>query len=326
MITVLQQAYADDHASTNCTKSGCQHTANCLQTIYDWTDCLVAKPSKCWCIGLCDRRFLPKDHPYHGVSYGAYDPEIKVNGQCINFLSDGHFKYVGRKINAKLTEHDIMNDLREKFESWMEKVDSTPITGASKAWIYEHAILAYLRWPFMIHNFTINMVLPLQRMANRYLKSWYGMHRTSNPKILYLPRRTYYGLGLTSIETCLKTMQMCTAGLVRHSQDPITSAVFKRRSKMEHQSRSSRWKPAVDLELFERALQFQDTFAGQSSRLGLGFKRLAKFRDCSLKMKRQMVAEHCKREEAHTQKIRLLALARNSDFVKWDEAMVTDRD
>ena len=42
-------------------------------------------------------------------------------------------------------------------------------------------------------------------------------------------------------------------------------------------------------------------------------------------MKRQMVAEHCKREEAHKQKVELLALARNSDFVKWDDRLFSDR-
>jgi hypothetical protein len=325
MITVLQQAYADDHASTNCSKSGCQHTANCLQQIYTWSDCLEAKPDKCWYIGLCDRRFLPKNHPDHGASYGAYDPKITINGEPMNFLRTGYFKYVGRKINATLTEREIMDELQGKFETWMKKVDSTRITGASKAWIYEHAILALLRWPFMIHDFTINMITSLQNMATRYLKSWYKMHRTSNPSILYLPRKSF-GLGLTSIETCLKTMQICTAGLVKHSQDPITSAIFERKSKTEHLSRSSQWKPTVDLELFERALQFQDTFAGQSSRLGLGFNTVTKFRDCPLKMKRKMVAEHCKREEAHKRKVRLLKLTRNSDFVKWDEDMVTNRD
>ena len=51
----------------------------------------------------------------------------------MNFLSDDAFKYVGRKVYATLKECDIMNDLQEKFESWMKKVDSTPITGASKA-------------------------------------------------------------------------------------------------------------------------------------------------------------------------------------------------
>ena len=244
----------------------------------------------------------------------------------MNFLSDDAFKYVGRKVYATLKECDIMNDLQEKFESWMKKVDSTPITGASKAWIYEHTILAYLRWPFMIHDFTINMVSPLQTTATRYLKSWYKMHRTSNARILYLPRKVYYGLGLTSIENCLKSMQMCTAGLVKHSEDPITSAVFKMKSDMDHRSRAHRWKPSVDLELFERALQFQDSFAGQSSRLGLGYRSLAKFKTSSLKIKRKMVAEHCKREEAHKRKIELLALARNSDFVKWDERLHTDRD
>ena len=43
-------------------------------------------------------------------------------------------------------------------------------------------------------------------------------------------------------------------------------------------------------------------------------------------MKRKMVAEHCKREEAHKRKVKLLALARNSDFVKWDQDMAANRD
>jgi hypothetical protein len=214
-----------------------------------------------------------------------------MNGHPMQYLQDDYFKYIGRKINATLTEKELLNNLKENFESWMEKTDSLLISGASKAWIYEHVILAYLRWPFMIHDFTINMVSPMEKTATRYLKSWYKMHRTANPSLLYLPRQNY-GLGLTSIETCLKTMQICTTGLVKHSRDPVTKAVFERRSVLEHQSRSSRWKPAVDLELFERALQFQDTFGGQSTRLGLGYNSVSKFRDCPLKMKRKMVAEH----------------------------------
>ena len=325
-ISISQEAYADDHASLNCGPSGCQHTANCLHKIYTWTDCLQAKPTKCWYVGLCDRRFLDKNHPDHGPSYGAYDPGITFNGNPIKYLRDGYFKYIGRKINATLTERDILDSLQKCFESWMDKVDNIPITGASKAWIYEHVIISYLRWPFMIHDFTINMILPMQRTATRYLKEWYGLHGTANPSLLYLPRKKFYGLGLTSIEACLKTMQICTTSLVKHSQDPITKAIFERKSKRDLRSRSSQWKPSIDLALFERALEFQDTFGGQSSRLGLGFHSVTKFRDSPLKMKRKMVAEHCKREEAHKRKVRLLALTRNSDFVKWDEDMNNNRD
>ena len=59
---------------------------------------------------------------------------------------------------------------------------------------------------------------------------------------------------------------------------------------------------------------------------GLGFNSVARFKDCPLKMKRKMVAEHCKREEAHKRKVELLTLARNSDFVKWDLNMTLNRD
>ena len=99
-VAILQQAYADDHASLKCSCAGAQHTANCLQKIYDWTDCLVAKPTKCGSLGLCDRRCLADDHAHYGKSYGPYDPEFTINGQRINFLGGGSFKYVGRKMHA----------------------------------------------------------------------------------------------------------------------------------------------------------------------------------------------------------------------------------
>ena len=37
------------------------------------------------------------------------------------------------------------HELSKKFDKWMKTVDDEPISGASKAWIYEFMILAYLR-------------------------------------------------------------------------------------------------------------------------------------------------------------------------------------
>lgn len=295
-----------------------------MDSIYAWTRCLKAKPSKCWSLGLTDRRFLPSDHKYHGLSYGSYDPQLTINGEKISFIERSFFKHLGRKVYAHLKDSSVMNTLSEDFSSWMKKLDAALITGTSKAWIYEHYVLTLLRWPFLVYDASVNMVSPMHKTATRYLKHWYGLHVTANPSILYLPTKDH-GLGLTSIIVCYKTMQLCCAGTVKYSMDPTTRGAFRIVSDRDLRSTSNTWKPSQQLIEFEKALQHQDKYGGQSSRLGLGYKSALKFRSSNLKMKRRMVAAYCKREEAQKHKLELLRLSRNSDYIKWDELISTDR-
>ena len=94
---------------------------------------MVAKPDKCWTFGLIDRRSLPKDHKQHGVSYGPFNPEIKINNELIKYLEDKAFKYLGRFMYANLKEKEILHKVSEEFNTWMKTVDDEPISGASKA-------------------------------------------------------------------------------------------------------------------------------------------------------------------------------------------------
>ena len=213
----------------------------------------------------------------------------------------------------------------KQFDKWMKTVDDEPISGASKAWIYEFMILAYLRWPFLVYNFSVNSVLPMEKTATRYLKSWYGAHKSFNPSVLYLPRSDH-GLGITSISTCLKSMQITARSLAKHSTDIVTSGVYTLVQNAEAKSQSNQWRPTQELESIERQLQFKADFGGQSSRLGLGYNTKATYKSGSRKQRRKLATAHLKRKEAERLKLELLKLSRNCDFVKWDKIQATNRD
>ena len=79
--------------------------------------------------------------------------------------------------------------------------------------------------PFLVFNFSINSVLPMEKTTT-YLKSWSGAHKSLHPSVLYL-LRSEYGLGITSISACLKSMQVTARSLVKYSTDAVTSGVYK---------------------------------------------------------------------------------------------------
>ena len=48
-------------------------------------------------------------------------------------------------------------------------IDKQHLNGFMKMWLYQHYVLSFLTWPFMVYDFSVTKVLGLESIANRFL-------------------------------------------------------------------------------------------------------------------------------------------------------------
>ena len=81
-----------------------------------------------------------------------------------------------------------------------EKQSKANITGPTKIWLYNHFIVAFITWPFMIYDLPISFGEELKTVATKYLKRWLGITKSITESVLYRSKG-HFGLGLIDLVT-----------------------------------------------------------------------------------------------------------------------------
>ena len=270
-VKIHDLAYADDLSIIAKSPKLAQVSLNVMETFLSWTRTMAAKPRKCkslafkyWCHAdecagrtrLLKNRFTP------------FDPELIVSGKKIGFIAHEPFKFLGWKVYHDLGESNQKQDVQDTFERHMKVVDNLHVHGFMKMWLYQHYVVAFLAWPFMVYDFDASYVSHLEHIATRYLKRWAGLYSRAITSILYRPR-DMFGLQLCSLVTFYKKLQVGQAYLLKHSPDVKLNRIYA--SMLAHQNALKFiWRPAPVLEQLEPQVEHQILFNGQSDRAGLG--------------------------------------------------------
>ena len=241
---LLKQAYADDLTINTSSPEKSQIALNWMQTWLEWTVTMKAKPKKC--ISMAMKKFSPHLKstsyvPFADTQYSPFDPKLSVKGVQMSSIIDmtqkdefkqRHFKFLGRQIEAYLSETPMMERVKQKTLDDLSLVSRDPIRGAYKAWIYQHSIITRLSWPFFMHDFCRSFVTELQPTVNRYLRQWLGVYKSADEGVLYRSRE-HFGLNLTSITAHFESMQIVKCHLLKNSQDNNVRTLYLKRLKRE---------------------------------------------------------------------------------------------
>ena len=316
--------FVDDHTLVASSVKGMDFNMKQLSSILNWTDCLRLKPKKCWCLGLADLRF--KKDSQSGISYGPFDPKLKVYDTDVNFLGNNFFTFLGRKVYADLKNKEIVSSSLKAFSDDLNLIDSAFLNGPSKGWLYQFMAISRVIWFFSIYPVSETDAKKFEHSATRCLKKWYNLNHSVNPNVLYLPKYCH-GWGFTSPVTLMKFMQIGTHHILKNSNDPTTSALHQIARLKAANSNSNRWKPELELDRLDGISSFVLNFglSRQVGRQGLGFgKNLS--HGSSLRDKRKAITNLCKKEEAEARIAILRSKAMASTIVKWDEIMINQID
>ena len=154
-----------------------------------------------------------------------FDPELKIAGQVMKFIADKSFKFLGWKVYHHLSESKQKKEIHKEFVEYMDKVDGTFVHGFMKLWLYQHYVVAYLAWPFMVYDLDVSWVSELERIANRYLKKWAGLYARAVTSVLYRPR-DMFGLQLHSIVAFYRRLQIGQSFMLKHSPDENLNRIY----------------------------------------------------------------------------------------------------
>jgi len=326
-LSLLQQAYVDDHTLVNSSVDGANYNIRQLRIVLEWSRCLVIKVPKCYTLAFADRRWKEGDEK--GLSFGPFDPKIVFGSETLKFIGEESFKFLGRKTWASKSTKKALECTFKSFESDLSLIDKVPVSGASKVWLYQFKAVARLVWPFLIYPFSPHGVSPFDTLATKLIKKWYGINRPANPTFLYLPNsKKACGWNLTSPGQLLKSIQIVGQHILKHSRDNLTNTLAELSRNKAKSSKARQWSPGVALDELESIISFNIAFGGRcdNKKLGLGADHSTNLKNASLREKRQAISALCKSEVADARLINLRDLALSGNFLKWDNLMSTQLD
>ena len=279
-ITMSTKAYADD--LTLVSRNAEYNQAMCNQTNVwlKWTCTMKAKPSKCISLGF--KMFFKhikseKYTPVHETIFSPFDPCLTIDNQPMKFLLNfnepdtfkaEHFKFLGRWIHYRLSEAKIKTRIWHSILEDFTCVDSSPINGFMKLWIYQFFLLARLSWPFLIYDFDRTFAIDLQKEVNKTLKKWAGVSKSADNGLLFRSKENF-GLGLTSIIDCFERMQLIKCLLLQNAIEPSVQFIYKNRE-VKNAALMRTWRATKLLQVANAEVDLNLKFPGQNNRQGIG--------------------------------------------------------
>ena len=319
-----QLAYVDDHTITTSFPEDAQHLLNTLDSFLSWTDCMKAKPQKCRSLSFKVFRKGVSDQftPVSETRYSAYDPKLCVSGQSIPFLGDEPFKFLGRKISAKKNGTNRA-EIKESFIENLEITNKANITGPMKVWLYNHYIIAFITWPFMIYDLPISYGEELKAVATKYLKRWLGVTKSITDSVLYRSK-DHFGLGLTDLVTHLKKMQVCRMHMHKYSQDDSSKMLYEYMRDRDKPPvnglgiplQSRIWKPTNALEKAERNFYLDNIAIDQ--------QQCVQRNTSKVKVDRHNTLKRIEKDDEEKRLSRCYSYALQGDWLSFDAVLKAD--
>jgi len=199
------KGYADD--ATLISVSMEAHTSVLQQIDQKASDLdLSFKPSKCVSY-LFDGHKLIKEG-------------IQLSGGSTRAITDGGTKFLGKSLDFSLsaTKAAAKKKMSDKLSYLLSTVDSLPIRGEYKLWLYRNYVISLLRFHLSVDAITKGTITKLENLATRYLKRWLGLPRCATRAILYYP-----GVCCPSLSQVSREAKLSLLSCISASGDPQLS-------------------------------------------------------------------------------------------------------
>ena len=342
--SLLSSAYADDLQITTKHARENQLLLDVTDEFLQWTRTMKAKPSKCKSLAQkkFDNRYPNQDFiASQETTYSAYDPCLSIAGKEIEFIRENHFKYLGRLIQADVSETKLRALMQQELTRWMTVINISLVGDNMKLWMYNFYVIPKISWWLIVADLSFDFVEHLQALVLPYLKSWAGLPRPANPTVLFCGKYTEVGLKLKTIPGLWKQLQVAKQHMHRNSADDRINNIFATRLQRESGNLSSaRFLPAAELQFAETSLQSQEDAKtgkhGNIHRLGLGLFTTNSGKTEEAKPKqdkpaatrrkdsRKKISAHLQQIESEEQLRKLRTLSMQGNWVHWDSVMKQD--
>ena len=298
--------FADDLTIKSDSTIHMENILGVAQVLCEWSKCFRFKEAK--------SSILAIDNTGKVV-----DPKLKLNGKIIPSLTSKPFKFLGRWIYPSLKDTAYIQSAIQKTLNLLQKTDDLLLDGRKKCWIYQHGILPYLMWDFMMLDINTTAIHTMESHVNRFLKKWLGLTRSADPSILY---RGSFGLNITNIRNAILASRTNTEIILCTSKDPLVRETAKRRRESDctasNQNTPKRLRKAVDeLEFQKKFCQFTRS---NTDKRGFGFDA----ENDKIRVNKKSIVEKVKQMADEEKVGKVLSLSLQSDWTNWDNLIQMD--
>ena len=183
--------------------------------------------------------------------------------QVIPSIMNNPVKFLGRKISFSLRDKDQVDAFNKAVSQGLALIDKSFHRGIHKVWILQHLLIPRLRWPLLIYEIPVTVVIKLEQKISCFIRKWLRLHNSTSNICLYssvspcpLPLK-----GLTSVQKAAKVSGHL---LLRESADHYVSDA-------KIQLQSGKWKVSNDIKEAEDLLHFKKVLGyHQTNRAGFG--------------------------------------------------------
>ena len=192
------------------------------------------------------------------VSPFSFDNEV------IPSIHSNPVKFLGRSIDVTITDREAVNAFKDQVFHGLDLIDKSFHRGIHKVWILQHLFIPRLRWPLLIYEISVSVVLQLEQKISCLLRKWLKLHHSTTNICLY-SSISPCPLPIKSLTSVLKAAKVSGHLLLRESSDEFVSSC-------NPTLKSGFWDVAEAVITAESKLEFQKLLGyHQTNRAGFGY-------------------------------------------------------
>ena len=100
--------------------------------------------------------------------------------------------YLGRAISSAVSFSEAYKTVLEDFSSNLILIDKLPISGPSKAWMYQFPLVSSLQWPFAIYPFAVSKIQNDFGTTGSVLEEVVRPQQACKPRIAFSSQRSIW--------------------------------------------------------------------------------------------------------------------------------------
>ena len=168
-----------------------------------------------------------------------------VNNEVIPGLHKKPLRTLGRVFDCSISDCQACQDLCQKFEDSLKRIDKSKLLGVMKAWALAHILHLQIKWDFMIYDIPMSTIEWMERGQNVYLRKWFGLAQNLSDVALYY-EKVPCPLPVKSIVALFKETKVSSLMQLKYSQDDQVIGCAAKRKEAR-----GKWKTVEALDLAE---------------------------------------------------------------------------
>ena len=207
------RAFMDDLFLKSATLNGAQDLLNQANTALSWRR-MAFKPAKTRCLVLTDGKFQE--------DVGLYVSKSNID-VSISSISNLPVKFLGRTILYIVSDKDQMEVISSAVSNALDLISpyKSLDRGVQEDWILQHLLVPWLRWPLLIHEIPISVVLGLEQKISSYIQKWLKLHNSTTNICLY-SSILLFPLPIKSLTSVMKSAKVSSHLFLCESSDHVS--------------------------------------------------------------------------------------------------------